>query len=775
MQEHVKTLRLVLQKLKFAGLKLNLNKCIFFQQKISYLGFNIDKSGLSKNNDRISSVLSAPIPQNISELRAFIGMVNYYSKFIKNFADKMFPLYELLRKDVKFKWSVKCQEAYDFIKSAITSDQILVHFNADLPIILTTDASNNAVAGVLSHKFSSGIKPIAFVSFEKEALAIVFCATKLKQYLLGNSFTLRTDHRPLLAIFGSNKGLPTMASARMQRWALILSGFNYCVEYVKGCLNEADSISRMPQINFIVEKEENSYINLIESENDLNLSFKDIARETKRDIILSKVSESISRGTLSNMKGDDFAPYREKQGQLSVEYDCIMWGYRTVIPEKLRTKILNELHSSHMGIVKTKALARSYIWWPCLDKDIENMIRNCKPCQELLPSPETSYLIPWVPSSSVWSRIHIDFAGPINGFYFFIVIDSFSKFVEVFKTKEITTVFTIGKMRELFSRYGLVDILVSDNGRQFTSHDFQQFLSLNGIKHILTAPGHPATNGQAENFVKTFKKSVMANLKQQNSVNLDQISSRFLIDYRNTVHCTTGESPAKIFFGRTLKTRFSALKPPTTREKILESQHKNIINHKGSRDIVFSKGQKVLVRDYRNPNKPSWSQATIKEQLGSRSYLCILNHNNYEIKRHLDQIRNCESSDQQQQQNQQKQQEKQQNQQKQQQKPQNQQQLNQHQYMLQPQQSVQPNQQQQDPQQHPLQSQQNEQPNLSQQQLEQQNNAKVQGEVTIDTTAAIEGRVVSDLVESHTRRELRPRKGGRTSNKNVNLENLEVD
>lgn len=120
----------------------------------------------------------------------------------------------------------------------------------------------------------------------------------------------------------------------------------------------------------------------------------------------------------------------------------------------------------------------------------------------------------------------------------------------------MTTNFTIVKLREMFSRYGLVDTLVSDNVPQFTSHEFRKFLSLNGIKHILTAPGHPSTNGQAENFVKTFKKSVLANLDQNTNSNLDQILCRFLMDYRNMAHCSTGESPAKIFFGRTLKTRF---------------------------------------------------------------------------------------------------------------------------------------------------------------------------------------------------------------------------
>lgn len=651
-QQHIRNLKLVLSKLKSAGLKLNSKKCQFFQKKISYLGFSIDKYGLSKNDERIASVNNAPVPTNVSEVRAFAGMVNYYSKFINNFAKKMSPLYNLLQKNVKFQWSQECQKAYEIMKAEVTSDQVLVHFNPALPVVLTTDACSNAVAGILSHRFhDSTERPIAFVSralnnteknystLEKEALAIIFGVTKLKQYLLGNKFMLRTDHKPLLTIFGENKGLPIMASARMQRWALILSGFNYTVEYIKGTLNDADSLSRMPQSVAIDDYKSNSYINFVESENCLHLNFKDIARETRRDPILSKLSDAIQKGMVSKLSCDKYNSFRNKELELTVEYDCVLWGYRTVVPEKLRKQIIDQLHTSHLGIVKTKALARSYVWWPGLDRDIEIMVRNCGPCQELQSSPEKSALIPWKPTDSVWSRIHVDFAGPINNYYMLVVIDSFSKWTEVFKTKEITSAFTIGKLRELFCRYGLVDTLVSDNGRQFTSGEFKQFLENNGVKHILTAPGHPATNGQAENFIKTLKKSILANLKIQPNAGVDTIINRFLVDYRNIRHCTTGESPAKLFFGRSLKTRFSALKPPLTIDKILESQAKSVLNHKGKRNVNFTSGQKVLVRDYKNPNKSSWSPATINKQLGSRSYLCILTHNNRQIKRHLDQIR----------------------------------------------------------------------------------------------------------------------------------------
>lgn len=651
-QEHIFNLKAVLSKIQHAGLKLNLKKCEFFKEKITFLGFKIDKTGMSKNQDRIKSIIDAPKPTNVSEIRAFIGMVNYHSKYIPDFARKMIPFYKLLKKNTKFEWSETCQNAFNNLKKELCSDTLLAHFDPKIPIVLATDASNRAVAGVLSHTYKDGsTKPIAYVSralsntetnygtIEKEALAIIFCVTKLRQYLLGNKFTLQTDHKPLVTLFGENKGLPIMAAARIQRWAFILSGFDYSIQYIKGKLNYADHLSRFPHENAPSSKIESSYVNYIESDNNLNLNFKDIARETRRDPVLAKLSDAIQLGTVNDLQGPEFQSFRSKSLELTVEYDCVLWGYRTVVPTKLRKRILEDLHQSHLGIVKTKHLARSYVWWPKIDSDIEKVVQSCMPCQELQPSPEKSPLISWTPADSVWSRIHIDYAGPINGFYLLVVIDSYSKWVEVFKTKEMTTKFTINKLRELFCRYGIVDKLVSDNGAQFTSYEFQQFMALNHINHILTAPGKPATNGQAENFVKMVKKSLNANIKAHEKIDLEAVINRFLCDYRNAKHCSTGETPAKIFFGRSLKTRFSLLKPPLVHDKIIDSQKSSSKNFHGSRNVDFSVGDKVLIRNYQNVNKESWSLATVKKVIGPRNYICAFDSNEREIKRHIDQMR----------------------------------------------------------------------------------------------------------------------------------------
>jgi len=177
------------------------------------------------------------------------------------------PLYTLLKKDTPFHWSKSCQEAYNTLKASVWSEQVLVHFNPKLPIIRTTDASNAAVAGVLSHICEDKTtNPIVFVyraltkaeinysTLEKEALAIVFSVMKYKQYLLGHSFVLKTDHKPLLTILGEHKGLPTMISARLQRSALILSGFNYTIQNVKGSLNDTTVHTRKRYIGMQLHK-----------------------------------------------------------------------------------------------------------------------------------------------------------------------------------------------------------------------------------------------------------------------------------------------------------------------------------------------------------------------------------------------------------------------------------------------------------------------------------------------------------------------------------------
>ena len=190
---------------------------------------------------------------------------------------------------------------------------------------------------------------------------------------------------------------------------------------------------------------------------------------------------------------------------LTVEANCLMWGMRVVIPAKYRSHILEKLHLEHSGMTRMKAVARSYVWWPSMDADIEDHVKVCLSCQSVKGTPLVASLHPWICPSKPWQHIYIDYAGPFKVRMFLVVVDAHSKWPEVCEVASATAEKTIAVLRECFAQYGLPEQLVSDNGTEFCSAEFDEFLKQNGVCHVQTAPYHPASNGAAERFVQTFK------------------------------------------------------------------------------------------------------------------------------------------------------------------------------------------------------------------------------------------------------------------------------
>ena len=170
--------------------------------------------------------------------------------------------------------------------------------------------------------------------------------------------------------------------------------------------------------------------------------------------------------------------------------------------------MLEELHKTHPGVSKMKALARSYVWWPHMDKEIEEVVRTCENCQANRPSPPVAQLHPWEWPEQPWSCIHLDFAGPFMNHMFLVLVDAYSKWLDVQVMQSITTAKTIDKLNKIFSTHGLPQKIVTDNGPSFTSDEFKRYMQANGIKHITSAPYHPAANGLAERAVQTMKQGI---------------------------------------------------------------------------------------------------------------------------------------------------------------------------------------------------------------------------------------------------------------------------
>ena len=230
-----------------------------------------------------------------------------------------------------------------------------------------------------------------------------------------------------------------------------------------------------------------------------------LGKVTQQDPLLSKVRRFTKSGWPQEVKGC-LKPYWNRRNELSVEGDCVLWGIRVIVPKKLQNEVLMELHRNHQGIARMKAIARSYVWWPGLDKCLKNVAKNCRMCKSVKSTPTVALLHPWAWPSRPWQRVHVDFAGPLKGSMFFVLVDAHSKWPEVVEMKTTSAMKTIEVMRALFAAYELPEQVVSDNGPQFSSEEFKDFMKGNHIKHMLSTPYHPSTNGLAERFIQTSRK-----------------------------------------------------------------------------------------------------------------------------------------------------------------------------------------------------------------------------------------------------------------------------
>jgi hypothetical protein len=218
------------------------------------------------------------------------------------------------------------------------------------------------------------------------------------------------------------------------------------------------------------------WTNLVNFLDSSPITADDVARQTRTDIILSKVLRYVELGWPPSLREEALSSFSSRRDELSVESGCLLWGYRVIVPSKLRKTLIEELHAGHVGASRMKELARSYIWWPGLDKELEAIVRSCPTCLESRHMPRRAELHPWEWPSQPWHRIHVDYAGPVKNKYFLIVVDAHSKWVEIFPSNGPTAGDTIKNLRQSFSRFGLPVSIVSDNGTCFTSREFQDFL-----------------------------------------------------------------------------------------------------------------------------------------------------------------------------------------------------------------------------------------------------------------------------------------------------------
>ena len=647
--EHKSRLLTVLSRMQEAGLKLKLSKCSFKVPEVSYLGFVINANGLHPTQDKVRAIRDAPAPSNLKQLESYLGVFNFYRRFVQNASTVLEPLNRLRRSGVQWVWGDEQKSAFLKSKELLLNSQALVHFNPSLPISVVADSSSYGLGAVLSHIIDGQERPVCFASrtllpaernypqVEREALAIVFALRHFHNYLWGQpKFRVVTDHKPLLGLFSSTKAISPMSSGRIQRWALMLQAYSFDLVHRSGViLGTADALSRLPlsghNESVPIPGEWTNLVNFLDSS---PVSAHTIREHTRVDSLLSKVLRYCELGWPTSLpEGDQsLLPYFRKKSELTTEGGCVLWGSRVVIPSRDRQSLLDELHSGHVGSSRMKELARSYLWWPNIDRDLEELVKHCLTCLESRKSPPKAELHPWEWPSHPWHRIHVDYAGPVQGKYYLVVVDAHSKWVEIFPTNGPSASETIKNLRHCFCQLGIPVTIVSDNGTCFTSQEFQDFLKLSGIRHVTSAVYRPATNGLAERMVQSFK-SALATSKEPYTTVLD----KFLFKYRVTPHTTTGVSPAELLFKRKLRCRLDLLHPSDmVGGKVSHSQEVQKKHHVGTpRHLDLRPQTPVLIRNY--ARGPKWSPAKVQQKHGPLTYSCQLEDGRV-VKRHQDQL-----------------------------------------------------------------------------------------------------------------------------------------
>lgn len=630
-QECAENLRSCLQRLQEHDLHVNRNKCSFFNEKIEYLGHIIELNKISKSPGKVQAIKEMPRPANVDDLRRFLGLVTYYSSFIPNLSTMTHPLRRLLCKGQRWFWTCECETAFLKLKVELQSDRIIVPYNPELPLVLTTDASPTGVGAILSHKIDGEEKPIAYASrsltsaeknysqLDREALGIMFGVTRFFNYLFGKKFTLITDNEPLTRIFHPNKPLPQMTSARLLRYASFLSGFDYNVQFKKGkdnenvdCLSRASITQTKTSTDGLIGEEVNSiYSELIFQISSEQLTFKEICEETKNDPELSSIITDLMNTS--------------KDSHYTINDGILFRNDRIVVPQRLRPQVLRELHDTHIGIMKMKQLARRYVYWPGIDQEIERLVKGCENCALTRTKPAKAPVHPWDEPKSNWERIHIDYAGPISSYYFLICIDAKSKWAEIKMIKDApTSANTILLLNDICASHGFPHVIVSDNASIFQSEEFRNYCTSNGIFQKFIAPGHPATNGLAERNVQTLKQRLRAASNEPTSIR--EKLQKILFKYRATP-LANGKSPAEQYLQRKLRIRLDAIFPYHPQaSKVLFGQSR-----------TFKVGERIQAQMFIN-NKTNWKFGIVKKKIGQRHYIVTLDSGR-SLKKHVDQLR----------------------------------------------------------------------------------------------------------------------------------------
>jgi len=543
--EHDKHVRMVLDRLRQHSLFAKLSKCSFFKPEVEFLGFVVGRHGVGMEQAKIKAVLDWPAPENRKQLMSFLGLANYYRKFIKDHAAICAPLTELLRLDVPYQWGEREQQAFDDLKAAMTKGPVLATPDPEKGYTLYTDASDYAVGAVLMQEQSGEQRTIAFESaklnatqrrwptHEKELYAIKHALEKWRCYLLGRPTVVFTDHCSLKYFLGQ----PTLTNKQI-RWMEFISAFDLDIRYKPGKDNVvADAMSRRWDHMLGV-------VTLVEPDTQLH----------------DAIREAYQHDDFFNDIGDN-ADYLQEDG---------LWYYikdgskRLCMPadKRLRQQIVEEHHDAiiygHGGMDKTaESVVRNY-YWPHMHNSIQEFVRTCDACQrnKARNRRPAGLLQPLPLPEKRWEQVTMDLITSLprtkDGFdAIFVVVDRLSKMIHCIPTTTKVTAPELAKLffDNIFKYHGLPSVIVSDRDPRFTGNFWRALFASVGTRLAMSTSRHPQTDGQTERANRSLEEMLRSYVNRRTDDWSEKLSA-LEFAYNNHQQASTGHSPFFLNYGQ---------------------------------------------------------------------------------------------------------------------------------------------------------------------------------------------------------------------------------
>lgn len=555
-EEHEQHLRKVLEILRSNHLYAKWSKCDLFKDEVEYLGHLLCADGVKADPAKVKAITDWPTPQSVTDVRAFVGLANYYRKFIKGYAQIATPLTDLLRLDHRFLWSSAAQKAFDQLKSAMTKAPILQVVDVDQPFRVETDASGFGVGAALLQRNAAGEwYPIAFHSrkmkpaernypvHEQELLALIEALKTWRHYLHGSAFHAHTDHRTLQFF----QGQPNL-SGRQARWSEILQEYDVVIEYKPGTTNiVADSLSRRPDLQLAnVTVTEHAYLDSIRNSYADDPDFGDIYKCLSHD-----------PPRVPPAKRHAYARYRWRDGFLYYKDD------RICVPRiaQLRQNILHDHHDApiagHLGVDKTYLAIRRHFHWPALYNTVYRYVTSCDACQRNkdINRRPAGLLQPLDIPTRPWESVSMDFITHLprtntGHDALFVVVDRFSKQLHAIATTGTATASDTAHLyfKNVFRHHGLPRSIVSDRDPRFTSRFWRALFRYTGTQLAMSTANHPQTDGQTERANRTLEEMLRNVIGRQPS-DWDEHLPALEFAYNNSVNATTAQTPFYTVYG----------------------------------------------------------------------------------------------------------------------------------------------------------------------------------------------------------------------------------